>query len=145
MEHFTSFQWHNFHKIQSLKHSWKEPLRGFLDSSNSVVEVGIVTPYMSKLHDRVILVPLLSFILKFSAFVEKIEAPLALALGPGASIRENTVCTRSRVLFRSRHTRTNERTIGNPRFRTGSYRAFAKQWGSRWSYTLPYIWPKHLS
>ena len=36
--------------------------------------------------------------------------------------------TRSRVLFESRHTHTYRRTIGNPRFRVGSFRAFAKQW-----------------
>ncbi len=30
-------------------------------------------------------------ILKFSAYERKIEAPLTLVLGPGASIRENTV------------------------------------------------------
>ena len=34
------------------------------------------------------------FILEFSAFVGKIEAPLTLVLSPGASIRENTVHTR---------------------------------------------------
>ena len=33
----------------------------------------------------------LIIILKFCAFAGKIEAPLTLVLGPGASIRENTV------------------------------------------------------
>ncbi len=31
------------------------------------------------------------FVLKFSTFEEKIEAPLTHVLSPGASIRENTV------------------------------------------------------